>query len=114
MKSPFPPKTRMCHCTGFSKSCFDLVVTEEACQQRWINIKGANPQNKDEVFDNWGCVEDFNHILHLSAIDHSRMAAAETEALRNALLDRASLQQQITQRNARVANGNQLQQIEAD
>lgn len=106
MQSPFPPKNRKCHCTGFSKGCFDLVVTDEACQGRWINIKGANPQNKDEVFDNWGCVDDFTHILHLSAVDHSRIAAAETEALRNALLDRASLQNQIATRDRK------LQQIE--
>ena len=67
MKSPFPPKTRKCHCTAFTKGCFDLVVTEESCQGRWVNIKGVNPQNKDEVYDNWGCVDDFTHILHLAA-----------------------------------------------
>lgn len=112
MKSPFPPKTRMCKYTGFEKQCFALV-SSESCQGSWINIKGENPQNKEEIFDNWGCVDDFKHILHLAAVDHSRMAAAETEALRNALIDRASMQKQIAERNAKLSNLEPIQQIEA-
>ena len=107
MKSPFPPKNRMCRHTGFEKKCFDLV-SSEACQGSWINIKGEDPQDKSTIHDNWGCVDDFTHILHLAAIDHARMGAAETEKLRNDLLDRISQQKSLAQREIQKP----LQQIE--
>ena len=99
MKSPYPPKTRMCRYTGFSKKCFDLVVTEESCQGSWINIRGQDPQDKDKVHDQWGCVDDFTHLLHLAAIDQGRAGAAETERLRNELLDRITQQKALTRRD---------------
>lgn len=102
MKSPFPPKTRMCRYTGFEKKCFDLV-TGESCQGSWVNIKGEDPQDKTIVHDNWGCVDDFTHILHLAAVDQARCGAKETEALRNGLLDRITQQKALAERQSKLA-----------
>ena len=95
----FPPKDRMCHRTSFTKSCGDLVKSE-ACQKRWVLVQGSDPQTKTPV-NEWGCIDDWAHILQLALIDQMRMAAAETEKLRNELLDRISQAKAISERNNR-------------
>lgn len=65
-----PDKKRMCHLTGFTKSCRDLVM-DEACQNRWVNVIGQNPQTL-EKFNMWGCVDDQTTMLQMR-IEHRLM-----------------------------------------
>jgi hypothetical protein len=59
----FPPKTKMCHRTGFQKSCFELCASE-ACQDRWVHVTGDNAQTGEPI-DKWGCVDDQAVMLQL-------------------------------------------------
>lgn len=60
----FPDKKKMCHRTGFCKSCRDLL-DEKICQGRWVNITGAN-MNTGEPMNAYGCVDDVQYILQHS------------------------------------------------
>lgn len=64
MDSSFPDKKKMCHRTGFEKSCRDLL-DDGTCQGRWVNVQGRNPQT-DEIINKWGCVDDQAVLIQLS------------------------------------------------
>lgn len=59
----FPPRTKMCHLTGFTQSCFELCASE-ACQGRWVHVTGDDAQTGAPV-DVWGCVDDLKVTLQL-------------------------------------------------
>ena len=63
----YPDKAKMCHRTGFEKSCRDLLDAR-ICQDRWVNIIGRNPQT-DESINRWGCVDDQAMLIQMS-IEH--------------------------------------------
>jgi hypothetical protein len=60
----YPDKKKMCHRTGFEKSCRDLLDSG-ACQGRWVEVIGRNPQT-DAAVHAWGCVDDQVHLLQLA------------------------------------------------
>lgn len=77
----FPSKTKMCHRTGFEKSCFELCASQ-ACQDRWVHIQGTNAQTGEPI-DKWGCVDD--HVVTLQ-LDQTRKLyglQAAIESMRN-------------------------------
>lgn len=63
----FPDKAKMCHRTGFAKSCRDLL-DEKTCQGRWVHIQGQNMNGKGEPtpIDGYGCVDDVQYLLQQS------------------------------------------------
>lgn len=58
----FPPKTKMCHLTGFKQQCLELTGSG-ACMDRWARFTGKNQDGKEE--DYYGCVDDYAHRLDL-------------------------------------------------
>jgi hypothetical protein len=62
--STYPDKCKMCHRTGFTKSCRDLL-DEKICQGRWVHISGKD-RTTDKDIDGYGCVDDMVHIVNQS------------------------------------------------
>jgi hypothetical protein len=60
----FPDERKMCHRTGFSCSCLELVSTKK-CQDRWVNIQGRNTNTGEDV-NKFGCVDDHAYMLQLA------------------------------------------------
>lgn len=77
----FPPEKKMCHLTGFTKSCRDLCMSQ-ACQDRWVHITGTNAQT-GEAYDKWGCVDDQTVTLELDQTRKLHGLQAAIESLRN-------------------------------
>ena len=77
----FPSEKKMCHLTGFTKSCLELCVSK-ACQDRWVHITGENPQTGEPI-DKWGCVDDQAVTLHLDQTRRLHMLAATLQDTRN-------------------------------
>ena len=75
-----PGKETMCHKTGFTKSCRDLV-TSEACN-RWMQIQGNHP-NTGEAINRSMCVDDWTPILLMENSQMQRQTGAAVESLRN-------------------------------
>ena len=71
----FPPKTKMCHLTGFKQQCLELT-SSGACSDRWARFSGKNQDGKDEDF--FGCVDDYAHRLDL---DRGRRLTALQKAV---------------------------------
>lgn len=82
-----PPKERMCHLTGFTKSCRQLV-NDEACG-RWSQVQGRHPQTGVEM-DRWACVDDHIPTLLLTIAKLTLEAGAATESFRNEVMGRAA------------------------
>ena len=80
-----PPKERMCHCTGFTKSCRDLVVSE-ACG-RWTHVQGCHPQTGAPM-DYYACVDDTIPVLLMSIGKMAAAGTAATESFRNEVVAR--------------------------
>jgi len=59
----FPPKGRMCHRTGFTQSCFDLVASEKC--GRWGKLTTEDEHGTPQ--DNHMCLDDMEIglICHL-------------------------------------------------
>ena len=83
-----PPKERMCHLTGFTKSCRELV-TSDACG-RWANILGQDPQRTNVTIDKWACIDDHVPFLLLEIGKLTLQAGAATESFRNEVMGRAA------------------------
>lgn len=83
----FPPEKKMCHLTGFTKSCFELCATK-ACQDRWVHVQGTNAQT-GETLDLWGCVDD--QIVNLQ-LDQTRKLHALLATLQDTRNDITKLQ----------------------
>ncbi len=77
----FPPKEKMCHRTGFEKSCFELCASK-ACQDRWVHVQGTNAQTGGPI-DTWGCVDDQIVTLELDQTRKLHGLQAAIESLRN-------------------------------
>lgn len=71
----FPPKSKMCHLTGFKQQCCELV-SSGACADRWARFTGKNQDGNDEDF--YGCVDDYAHRLDL---DRGRRLTAMQKAI---------------------------------
>lgn len=93
-----PPKERMCHLTGFTKSCRELVTSEACC--RWSNIVGTNPQTGATV-DKWACIDDHVPFLLLEIGKLTLQAGAATESFRNEVMGRAAEAPQLAQSEAK-------------
>jgi hypothetical protein len=59
----FPDEKKMCHRTGFTCSCLELVSTKK-CQDRWVNLIGQNKNTGEEV-NKFGCVDDHAYLLQM-------------------------------------------------
>lgn len=77
----FPPKEKMCHLTGFTKSCLELCSTK-ACQDRWVHVQGVNAQT-GEALDMWGCVDDQAVTLQLDQTRKLHALLATLQETRN-------------------------------
>ncbi len=75
-----PNKGVMCHKTGFSKSCRELV-TDEACN-RWMQIQGNHP-NTGEPLNKSMCTDDWIPILLMENSQMQRQTGAAVESFRN-------------------------------
>lgn len=56
-----PPEKKMCHRTGFEKSCRELCLSG-ACQDRWVGAE-VHDKTKDVKFFKWACVDDLTHYI---------------------------------------------------
>lgn len=102
----FPPKSKMCHLTGFKQQCLELTGSG-ACADRWARFTGKNQDGKDE--DYYGCVDDYAHRLDLdrgrrltaiqAAVEkRADMVAAHVDHVAEAMLQlSAQLQKQHVQ-----------------
>lgn len=63
MSNMFPDAKKMCHRTGFEKSCAELVASGK-CQDRWVHINGQN-KNTGEDINRFGCVDDHAYLLQI-------------------------------------------------
>ena len=78
--NPIPDKNIMCHRTGFTKSCREIVV-EGQCRL-WMQIMGLNP-NTGEEMNQWGCADEFLPLLLIENSQMQRQTGAAVESLRN-------------------------------
>lgn len=78
-----PSKQRMCHRTGFDKSCRQLVA-DDACG-RWRKISGVPASGKEE--DLWDCIDDHAHTLSLNILAAIQGEAAASEQFRNVVAE---------------------------
>jgi hypothetical protein len=81
----YPDKRKMCHRTGFTKSCRDLL-DEGTCQGRWVRVTGvdlndAGPEPK--AFDLHGCVDDMQYRIQQSFEYRLVAVQAAVESNRN-------------------------------
>lgn len=92
----FPPKEKMCHLTGFKKSCFELCASK-ACSDRWVHVTGTNAQTGEPI-DRWGCVDDQAVTLQL---DQTRKLHALLATLQDTRNDIVKLQVEQIARSER-------------
>jgi hypothetical protein len=93
----YPDKQKMCHRTGFAKSCRDLL-DERVCQGRWVHITGSNMNTGDPI-DVHGCVDDAQYLLQQS-FEHRLVgiqAAVESRGDKLAGLQVAAIEEQKRQ-----------------
>lgn len=104
MSNPIPDPKIMCHRTGFTRSCKEIVV-EGQCRL-WTQIMGVNPNTGDKI-DRWGCADEFLPLLMIENSQQQRQTGAAIESFRNEMVkaNRLALQfnghapQQIEQKN---------------
>jgi len=77
-----PDDKRMCHHTGFERSCCDLVGSKKC--QRWAHIQGTHPQT-GQPLDHYGCIDDQQSMLLMSIGKLTMEAGAETAQLRKTI-----------------------------
>ena len=70
----------MCHQTGFTKSCRELVVDEKC--DRWMQVQGNNP-NTGEAINQSKCVDDWVPLLLIENSQMQMQTGAAVESLRN-------------------------------
>lgn len=75
-----PDKALMCHHTGFSRACRELVA-DGACG-RWLQIQGANP-NTGEPVNRYDCVDNWIPLLLIENSQMQRQTGAAVESFRN-------------------------------
>jgi len=80
MLETLPSEKRKCHRCFFRKSCRDLVLSG-ACE-RWAQIKGTHPQTGADL-DQWGCIDDLQHLLLLEIGNQTSKVSVELNVLRN-------------------------------
>lgn len=69
-----PPKERMCHKTGFAKSCRDLVVSEQCWL--WDYLDGHDPRTGEAITRRWNCIDNHMYLLALqNGLQQDRMIA---------------------------------------
>lgn len=81
--SPIPDPKIMCHRTGFTRACRDIVV-EGQCRL-WTEILGKHPQT-DETVHQWGCADEFLPLLMIENSQQQRQTAAAVESFRNEMV----------------------------
>lgn len=80
MLDSIPNEKRKCHRCNFEKSCRALVL-EGACE-RWAKISGSHPQT-GQPLEEWGCIDDLQHILLLEIGNQTSKVGLELNVLRN-------------------------------
>lgn len=75
-----PDKDIGCHRTGFTKTCFDCVVTHRC--QLWQQIIGMD-KNTGEHLNSWGCSDAFTNKLIVENTSETRQSTASTDRLNN-------------------------------
>jgi len=80
MLNTLPSEKRKCHLCHFEKSCRELVLSG-ACE-RWAQIKGTHPQTGADL-DQWGCIDDLQHLLLLEIGNQTSKVSVELNVLRN-------------------------------
>lgn len=83
MENHIPPKEMMCHHTGFTKSCRDLVTSGKC--RRWIQVMGTNP-NTGEPVNRWDCVDNWTPMLLIENSQMQRQTGAAVESFRNVMV----------------------------
>lgn len=78
-----PDKTKMCHRTGFEKSCRNLVA-DGVCT-RWMQIQGNNP-NTGEPVNRYDCVDDWVPLLLIENSQQQRQTGAAVESFKNEMV----------------------------
>ncbi len=78
-----PKKEIMCHRTGFTKGCRQLVV-DETCG-RWMQIQGNHP-NTGEDLNRSMCIDDWTPILLMENSQMQRQTGAAVESFRNEMV----------------------------
>jgi hypothetical protein len=82
-----PPENRGCHRCGFTKKCFDLVVTEKVCH-RWKMLQGIHPQTGADM-QVWDCIDDHCFLLLMNLGKETREVGGAVESFRNETVGRA-------------------------
>jgi hypothetical protein len=75
-----PPKDRLCHRTGFTQPCRDLVASDKC--GRWRQVLGAHPQTGAEVA-NFDCIDDHVFLLLLSLGKQQGETTASVDKVHN-------------------------------
>lgn len=75
-----PDKDIKCHCTGFEKSCRQLV-TDGSCN-RWKQLVGSDPRTGAPL-DLWDCIDNHAHTLRVCAVKAIESNSAAVESMRN-------------------------------
>lgn len=101
--NPIPDKHIMCHRTGFTKSCREIVV-EGQCRL-WMQIQGMNP-NTGEQMSQWGCADEFLPLLMIENSQQQRQTAAAVESFRNEMVDLNNRMLAAGDNTKRLTDGN--------
>jgi hypothetical protein len=81
--NPIPDTKIMCHRTGFTRSCREIVV-EGQCRL-WTQIMGHNP-NTGEQMNQWSCADELLPLLMIENSQQQRQTAAAVESFRNEMV----------------------------
>lgn len=75
-----PDEKIMCHHTGFTQKCRDIVVGSKC--SKFCQIQGKDPQTGNDI-TRYGCIDGMLPHLLLEIAQQCRQTGAATEGLRN-------------------------------
>ena len=78
-----PDKSIMCHRTGFTRSCRE-IVGEGQCRL-YMQVMGHHPNTGEQV-NKWGCADEWLPLLMIENSQQQRQTAAAVESFRNEMV----------------------------
>ena len=76
-----PDKDVMCHRTGFTKSCFECVITH-GCRL-WKPMRIQDPEKQGAIIDKFGCLDEQMETYFKNLLRLQERTAAEVHEVRN-------------------------------
>lgn len=81
--NPIPEEGVMCHRTGFTRSCKEIVVAGQC--RLWTHVQGLHPQSGEQI-DSYDCADAWLPMLMIENSQQQRQTGAAVESFRNEMV----------------------------